>query len=92
MKRHSPQEIAAALKQAQAMEAEGVSQRKICETIGISVMTLHRWRALKRGFSARATEIMTENARLKAIAATLLLQVYELRELLGSVSDLNLLG
>jgi hypothetical protein len=47
---------------------------------------------LKRGFSARATEIMTENARLKAIAATLLLQVYELRELLGSVSDLNLLG
>jgi hypothetical protein len=64
------------------MEARGVPQWKICQTIGISVMTLYRWRISALGFSARAAELVTENARLKAIAVTLVLQVYELREFL----------
>jgi hypothetical protein len=54
-------------------------------------MTLHRWRVATRHFSARTTELMTENARLKAIAVMLLLQVHEMRELLDP-SDLHLLG
>jgi hypothetical protein len=91
MKRHSPQEIAAALRHADALEADGRFQSEICRSIGISLMTLHRWRVATRHFSARTTELMTENARLKAIAVMLLLQVHEMRELLDP-SDLHLLG
>src|SRR5450755_1623259 len=44
MKRHSRAEISAALSQARSMASRGQSQSAICKVLGISVMTLHRWR------------------------------------------------
>jgi putative transposase len=44
MKRHSPTEIRAKLRQADELEHQGLSQPEICKVLGISVMTLHRWR------------------------------------------------
>ena len=44
MKRHSVEEIRAKLRQAQELEHRGQSQGQICKTLGISVMTFHRWR------------------------------------------------
>ena len=44
MKRHSRAEISVALAQAQEMTRRGQSQPAICRALGISVMTLHRWR------------------------------------------------
>ena len=44
MKRHSRTEILAKLRQAQQQESRGQSQGEICKVLGISVMTLHRWR------------------------------------------------
>ena len=51
MKRHSRAEISAALSRARDMTSRGQSQSSICKALGISVMTLHRWR---KGFGESA--------------------------------------
>ncbi len=43
-KRHSAAEIAAKLAEATALTARGAGQREIAKALGITVMTLHRWR------------------------------------------------
>jgi hypothetical protein len=43
-KRHSIAEIAAKLAEADVLTARGAAQHEIANTVGISVMTLHRWR------------------------------------------------
>ena len=43
-KRHSKEEIAAKLAHARELAAKGELQSDIARTLGISVMTLHRWR------------------------------------------------
>jgi putative transposase len=43
-KRHSPIEIAAKLAQADALIAQGRRNQEIARTLGVSVMTFHRWR------------------------------------------------
>jgi hypothetical protein len=46
MKRHDIQEITSMLRRADDMIAEGKSQKDACSSLGISVMTFHRWRKL----------------------------------------------
>lgn len=43
-KRHSVAEIGAKLRQAGALTREGKTVNEIARTLGISVMTLHRWK------------------------------------------------
>jgi hypothetical protein len=43
-KRHTQAEIAAKLGEAAAFVAEGRTQREIAQSLGVSVMTFHRWR------------------------------------------------
>src|SRR5215475_15968398 len=43
-KRHSVEEIASKLRQAATLVAQGRSQADIAKTLGVSVMTYHRWR------------------------------------------------
>jgi putative transposase len=43
-KRHAAAEIAAKLREADALAAAGRSQSEIAKALGISVMTFHRWR------------------------------------------------
>ena len=43
-KKHSKDEIAAKLAQARELAAKGELQSDIARTLGVSVMTLHRWR------------------------------------------------
>ena len=45
-KRHSAAEISAKLEQAQALAAAGKLQSEIAKALGVSIMTLHRWRKL----------------------------------------------
>jgi putative transposase len=90
MKRHSRTEISAALSQARDMTARGQSQSSICKALGISVMTLHRWR---KGFGdlpenpgngenlvhrddteQQISELREENRRLRRIVTDLLLE------------------
>ena len=46
MKRHDTQEITTMLRLADDMMRDGKSQKDACKSLGISVMTLHRWRKL----------------------------------------------
>jgi putative transposase len=48
-KRHSRAEIATKLAQANDLATQGKLQREIARTLGISVMTLHRWRKTSPG-------------------------------------------
>jgi putative transposase len=46
MKKHSHQEILLKLDQAAELARAGKSQVEVCQELGISVMTFHRWRKL----------------------------------------------
>ena len=48
-KRHSRVEIATKLAQATDLAMQGKLQREIAHTLGVSVMTLHRWRKVPPG-------------------------------------------
>ena len=48
-KRHSRAEIAAKLAQANDLATRGRLQSEIARTLGVSVMTLHRWRKASHG-------------------------------------------
>jgi transposase len=48
-KRHSRAEIATKLAQANEMGTQGRLQSEIARTLGVSVMTLHRWRKAPPG-------------------------------------------
>src|SRR5262245_37990120 len=94
-KRHTNAEIAAMLAQADALAAQGKLQPEIANTLGISVMTLHRWRKaqltiapspLETGHSAypggedRIAELQLENSRLRKLVTDLLLEKVKLEE------------
>jgi hypothetical protein len=49
MKKHSNEEILLKLVRADELAREGNSQVDICKALGVSVMTLHRWRKLPLG-------------------------------------------
>jgi transposase len=46
MKKHSHEEILLKLARADELARAGNSQVDVCKTLGVSVMTLHRWRKL----------------------------------------------
>jgi putative transposase len=48
-KRHSRVEITTKLAQAKDLATQGKLQREIASTLGVSVMTLHRWRKASPG-------------------------------------------
>src|SRR5262245_11192477 len=52
-KRHSRAEISAKLKQAGMLAAAGKVQSEIAKVLGVSVMTLHRWRKRSPAPAAR---------------------------------------
>lgn len=47
-KRHNAAEIVTKLEQAEILTNEGRTQSEIAKTLGISVMTFHRWRKARR--------------------------------------------
>src|SRR5256885_11611638 len=90
-KRHSRVEIATKLAQANKLATRGKLQNKIARTLGVSVMTLHRWRKAPpesqpasrgpdrtRGVDDRIAELRLENARLRRLITDLLLEKVKL--------------
>jgi putative transposase len=101
LKKHSEAEIAASLAQANDLAAQGKVQSEIAKTLGVSVMTLHRWRKLpvkssgepkapaqqELSHSQRIADIQLENARLRRLVTDLLLEKMKLEETVqGSLS------
>ena len=95
-KRHSRAEISTKLEQAGVLAAAGKVQSEIARALGVSVMTLHRWRKLDRGAPSRPlarhgarserrqTEVVAtlqmENRQLRRIVTDLLLEKIKLEE------------
>jgi transposase len=55
-KRHSAREIVAKLRQADEMAAKGMLQSDIARSLGVSVMTYHRWRSSRLAHEGAAAE------------------------------------
>ena len=90
-KRHSRVEIATKLAQANGLAMRGKLQSEIARTLGVSVMTLHRWRKAlpayeagqpdrTRGGRDRIAELQLENSRLRRLVTDLLLEKIRLEE------------
>ena len=79
-RRHSRAEIATKLAQANDLARQGKLQSEIARTLGVSVMTLHRWRKeadgpnRTRSGDDRLAELQLENSRLRRLVTDLLLE------------------
>ena len=90
-KRHSRAEIATKLAQANELVTRGKLQSEVARTLGVSVMTLHRWRKTQpayeasqaprtRGWRNRIAELQFENLRLRQLVTDLLLEKIKFEE------------
>jgi putative transposase len=75
VKRHSRVEVATKLAQANDLARQGKLQSEIARTLGVSVMTLHRWRKADgpNRRDDRIAELQLEISRLRRLVADLLL-------------------
>jgi len=90
-KKHSRLEIATKLAHANELATRGKLQSEIARTLGVSVMTLHRWRKAQPAHAARQpdrsrsqrdriAELQLENSRLRQLVTDLLLEKIKLEE------------
>jgi transposase-like protein len=84
-KRHSPEQIVAKLREADAILATGTTIAQVCQKLEIGEATFHRWREQYGGMKAseakRLKELELENARLKKLVADLALDNAMLKEI-----------
>jgi len=84
MTRHTPEQVILKLRQAEADLAQGLTLGQVCQKLGVSEPTLHRWRnqygGLKQDDAKRLKELEAENARLKRLVAELALDKQMLQE------------
>ena len=84
MKRHTPEQVITKLRQAEADLAQGLGIAQVCQKLGVSEPTLHRWRNQYGGMKAdeakRLKDLEAENGRLKRLVAELLLDKQLLQE------------
>ena len=85
-KRHTPDQVVAKLKDADALLNVGQSLAQVLQKLEITESTYHRWRAQFGGMKAeeakRLKELEKENARLKKLIADAELDKAMLKELL----------
>ena len=86
-KRHSPEQIIAKLREADALLASGATIGQICQKLAVAEQTFHRWRNQYGGMKARDAkrlkQLLQENARLKRLVADQALDMTILKETLG---------
>jgi putative transposase len=84
-KRYTVEQIVAKLRQAEKLQAEGLTIPQVCKRLGISDQTFYRWRirygALKETEAQRLKALEQENRRLKKIAAEQALDISLLKDL-----------
>jgi putative transposase len=83
-KRHSPEQIIAKLRDADAALTAGQSVEQICRTLEVSPATYHKWRHQYGGLQAdqmkRLKQLERENAQLKKLVANQALDISLLKE------------
>jgi transposase-like protein len=84
-KRYTVEQIVAKLREAEKLEAQGLTVAQRCKRLGISDQTFFRWRikygALKEDEAQRLKALEQENGRLKRIVAEQALDISMLKEL-----------
>lgn len=82
--RHTPEQIVAKLREADAMLAAGRAVAQVVQHLGVSEQTYARWRAQYGGMKAdearRLKELEIENTRLKKLVADQALDMAILKE------------
>ena len=83
-KAHTPEEIAAKLRQVEVLAAQGKAVAEAVRSIGVTEQTYYRWRAefggLKLDQVKRLKELERENARLRKAVSDLTLEKVILKE------------
>ncbi len=83
-KRHSPDQIIAKLREAEAGLGAGEDLGTVCKRLEVSEQTYYRWRSLYGGMKGpemkRLKELEKENSRLKKAVADLALDNQILKE------------
>lgn len=83
-KKHSPEQILAKLREADAVLAGGGSVAQVCQQLAVSEATYCRWRnqygGMKGSEAKRLKELEQENARLKRLVAEQALDLLILKE------------
>ena len=84
-RKHTPDQILAKLRDADVMQAEGLSIADIAKRLEISEQTYHRWRNTYGGMKGpemkRLKELEKENAQLKRLVAEQALEVRVLKDI-----------
>lgn len=85
-KRHTPAQVVAKLRDAEAALAKGASIAQVCKQLGVSEHTYYRWRKqygqLSQDEAKRLKDLERENAKLKRIVADQRMDIDTLKELL----------
>ena len=83
-KRHRPEEIVAKLREVDEALSQGKTLEDVAKSLGVSSMTLHRWRteygSTDRDAVKRLKELERENGRLKRLVADQALDIQILKE------------
>ena len=83
-KRFTTEQIVAKLREAERLQAQGMSIPVLCKRLQISDQTFYRWRlkygALKEDEAQRLKALEQENARLKRIVAEQALDISMLKD------------
>ena len=85
IRRHTPEQILAKLRDADVMLADGLSLEEVAKKLEISEQTYHRWRKQYGGMKGpemkRLKELEKENQQLKRIIADQALEARFLKDL-----------
>ena len=83
-KRHRPEEIVAKLREVDEALSQGKTLEDVAKSLGVSLMTLHRWRteygSTDRDAVKRLKELERENGRLKRLVADQALDIQILKK------------
>jgi putative transposase len=84
-KRYSAEQIVARLREAEKLQAQGMTIPQVCKRLRISEQTFYRWRtkygAMKEDEAHRLKALEAENATLKRIIAEQALDISMLKDL-----------
>ena len=90
-KRHTPDQIIAKLREAEAMLASAKSVAQVCQSLEVSEVTYHRWKSEYGGMKAdamkRLKDLEEENRRLKHAVADLTLDKQILKEAIDHLGN-----
>ena len=90
-KRHTPEQVIAKLREAEAMLASGKTIAQVCQALAVSEVTYHRWKSEYGGMKGDALKrlkgLEEENRRLKRAVADLTLDKQILKEAIDHLGN-----